>query len=260
MMLHIDQNKPINIFMFKQIVSKLNLQTHVLPAHIQGEKVKGDLYQIKYIEKKLEIELRQLLDKAGYDRISAAHQNLSHEHKVNGSFILIRQISNHPQVITFDENGDYQIPVQQSKIAVVLENRQLFLNLGRVFDFLKTYTSVPCEQPIDFLFGTGNEISNSLHEKFLQKYKHLYLLFDCDLGGLKIAQNLYNLLPNQPMTFVQPHDIEQRLMNVVRLCKPDQLEKVGKLSLTCADFIKPYAHLIRRLNRSIEQESFLNDK
>ncbi|MFW1799605.1 hypothetical protein ACG9YX_06130 [Acinetobacter nematophilus] len=260
MMLNIDQNKPINIFNFKKIISKLNLQIQVLPEHIYGNQVKGDLYQITHIEQKLKIELLQLLDEIGHNRISAAQQNLSHQHKVSGSFILIRQIPNHPQVIAFDGDGHYLMQVQPSKIAVVLENRQLFLNVDRVFNFLKSHTSVPCDQPIDFLFGTGNEISNSLHKQFLSTYEHLYLLFDCDLGGLKIAQNLYMLLPNHPMTFVQPNDIEQRLTKVIRLCKPDQLDKVGQLSLTCAAFIKPYASMIRRLNRTIEQESFLNDK
>lgn len=260
MMLNIDQNKPVNIFNFKKIISKLNLQIQVLPEHIQGNQVKGDLYRITYIEQKLKNELLHLLNQAGHDRISAAQQNLSHQHKVSGSFILIRQIPNHPKVITFDGDGYYQMQVQLSKIAVVLENRPLFLNIDRVFNFLKSYTVVPCDQPIDFLFGTGNEIPNSLHKQFLSTYEHLYLLFDCDLGGLKTAQNLYNLLPEQPMTFVQPYDIEKRLKKVIRLCKPEKLDKVGQLSLTCADFIKPYAYMIRRLNRTIEQESFLNDE
>ena len=259
MMHDIEHNKAIHLFNFKKMVGKLNLKVGLLAEHIQGRQIKGDLYQITYIEPNLKRELQQLIAQIGHDRITAAQQNLSHAHKVDGSLLLLRQMTAHPQVVSFDQYGNYQLPVQCARIAVILENRQLFLHIERVLDFLSRYTKVPCDQAMDFLLGTGNEISNSLHHKFLTQYQHLYLLFDCDLGGLKTAQSLYKLMPDQPMSFVQPDDIERRLNNVVRACKADYLEKIGRFSLNCADFLKPYAQLIRKSQRSIEQESFLND-
>ncbi|NHB59025.1 hypothetical protein G9F32_13495 [Acinetobacter sp. 194] len=260
MMWAIEQNQPIHLIRFKELVSKLNIQHRVEAADIRGIKIKGDRYRICYIHPTIKQEIDKLIADMGHDRISAARQNLSHQHKVQGSFILIRQIPNHPQVVIFDHDGQYQTPISLSRIAVILENRQIFLNIEKMYAFLQHYTDVPCSQPIDFIFGTGNEIPNSLHQHFLNQYDHLYLCFDCDLGGLKIAKNIKTLLPLKPMTFVQPHDIEQRLSNVVQTCTPDELDKLAQFSLHAPAFLNPFIEMIRNSKCRLEQESFLNDQ
>lgn len=260
MMQAIERKQPINMYRFKELVSQLNIHHRVEAADIRGNKIKGDHYQIYYIHPTIKHEIEKLISDLGYDRISAARQNLSHQHKVQGSFIVIRQIQEHPQVITFDTDGNYQAPITLSKIAIILENRQVFLNIERIINFLSKYTDVPCEQPLDFLFSAGNEISNSLHLNLLNHYDHLYLCLDCDLGGLKIAKNINTLLPFKPMTFVQPHDIEQRLSRVVESCTSDELARLAQFSLNAPAFIQPYVQLILRKQRRLEQESYLNEE
>lgn len=259
-MLAIASRQPVNLIYFKKLVNQLNLSHRIEAADIRGHKIKGDLYLIEYIHPIIEQEINALLNDMGHDRISAAKQNLSHQHKVKGSFILIRQIPNHPQVITFDDSGHFQAPVSLSRIAVILENRQVFLNIEKMVHFLSEYTDIPCEQSIDFIFGTGNEIPNSLHWTFLNHYEHLYLCFDCDLGGLKIAKNIYTLLPLKPMSFVQPFDINQRLASVVQPITSDELDKLLQFSVHAPAFLHPFVQLIRDTQRRLEQESFLNDQ
>ncbi|WP_168407139.1 hypothetical protein [Acinetobacter indicus] len=260
MMLAIEKKQPINMFRFKELVAQLNILHRVEAADIRGIKIKGDRYQIYYIHPTIKHEIEKLITNLGHDRISAGGQNLSHHHKVQGSFILIRQIQEHPKVITFDTEGNYQARITLSRIAVILENRQVFLNIEKIINFLSKYTDVPSEQPLDFLFGAGNEISNSLHLNLLNHYEHLYLCLDCDLGGLKIAKNINTLLPLKPMTFVQPYDIELRLSRVVESCSPDELAKLAQFSLNAPAFIQPYVQLILRMQRRLEQESYLNEE
>lgn len=268
-MLAIEQKQPINLIHFKELVSQLKLSKCIEAADIIGTKMKGDRYRIDYINPDIKQDIEKLILESGNDRISAAKQNLSHQHKVIGSFILIRQLSNifteindspkinHPQVITFDEKGHFTAPVQLSKVAVIVENRQIFLNIEKMQQFLGAYTDVPCDQALDFIYGTGNEISNSLHQQFLAQYEHLYLCFDCDLGGLKIAKNLYQLLPTTEMTFVQPHDIDIRLDQVVQRCSSEELEKLAQFAMQAPAFIQPYIKLLCNTQRRLEQESFL---
>ena len=142
-------------------------------------------------------------------------------------------------------------------MAVVVENRQLFLHDEKFFHFLQSQTDIPLVEPIDLLFGIGNELSNSLHTKFLSTYDKIYLCFDMDLGGLRIANNLYKLLPEQFMEFVQPKDIKVRLEKVVQSCAQEDLQQIGELSMVLPDFLKGYAQLIRQTSRTLEQESFL---
>lgn len=258
MLAAIEQGRSINLSTFKKMLAQLNLKHRVAPSDILGDKVKGDQYTISYFHPQLASELHHLVDDMGIDRNSAARQNRSHKHKVDGSLILVRQLHQHPQVVTIDSVGNFKIPIQQSRAAVVLENRQLFLYVEQFYAFIEDYTDIPCDQPVDFLFGMGNEIANSSHALFLSTYDQLYLCFDLDLGGLSTARNLYNLMPEQPMSFIQPRDIIKRLDNVSCRRDADYLEKVAVLGQDSPEFLKPYAQLIHRMGRTIEQESFLN--
>lgn len=247
----------INLFALVREIRKLRLHHKFEASDIKGVKVKGDVYYITYFNPVLLKELIQLVENIGNDRNTAARQNLSHNHKVDGSFLLVRHIGEHPQVVTIDEAGNHHSELNHANVAVVVENRQLFLHGEKFFQFLQTQTDIPLVEPIDLLFGIGNELPNSLHTKFLSIYDKIYLCFDMDLGGLKIANNLYKLLPEQSMEFVQPKDIKARLENVVQPCAADDLQQVGELSTVLPDFLKGYAQLIRQTSRTLEQESFL---
>lgn len=260
MMQAVELKQPIHLIRFKSLVAQLNIPHRLEASDIRGIKIKGDLYQIEYIHPTIEKEIQNLVSNMGHDRMSAAKQNLSHQHKVIGSYILIRQLSEHPQVVIFEQDGRYQTPVKLSRYAVIVENRQVFLNSEKFIHFLKNHTHVPCDQPLDFIFGTGNEIANSLHQNFLNQYEHLYLCFDCDYGGLKIAKNLFQLLPDKTMTFVQPHDIQQRLNQVVHALSSDEIEKLAHFAVDAPIFIRPFAQLLCSTQRRLEQESFLYDQ
>lgn len=247
----------LNLFALIREIKKLRLHHKFEASDIEGLKVKGDIYYITHFNPVLLKELIQLVENIGGDRNTAARQNLSHNHKVDGSFLLARHIGKHPQVVTIDEAGNYHSLLNHANVAVVVENRQLFLHDEKFFHFLQSQTDIPLVEPIDLLFGMGNELPNSLHTKFLSTYDKIYLCFDLDLGGLKVADNLYRLLPEQSIEFVQPKDIKVRLENVDQPRAPDYLQQVGELSAVLPDFLKGYAQLIRQTNRTLEQESFL---
>lgn len=206
---------------------------------------------------RLTVLIERLLSVSGTDRCSAAHQNRSHNHKVAGSYLLLRRLSQHPSIVLFDCSGA-NTEYCQSETAIIVENRQLFIHADKTFKIAKTALSIPTYPEMDMVFGAGNEICNSLHKGFLSKYKKLYLCFDCDLGGMTTANNVRNLLPDTEMSIRFPSDLEKRLENVVVPASTETLNKIAQLGVA-SRFVRPFTTLIFQTRKTIEQESFIND-
>lgn len=257
----IKQGKPIFLAKFSRLISQLSLSHDFSPSDITARKIKNQLYVVLNINEILWQELQSLATDVGEDRISAARQNLSHNYKVDGSILIARKRLQHPKVVLFDRNGNYQYPDELSLTGLIIENRQNFISTEQTLAFLQSYTEFnpPNINEIDIIFADGNEISNSLHKKFLECFGHLYLSLDLDLGGLKIAKNLISLLPEKHITFLLPKDIQQRISNVVKTQTPKYLNEVMDIGIDCPQ-LAPYAKLIKDNQRILEQESFLYDE
>lgn len=272
----IEDGKGINIDIFRKLVQKLRLRHRYRPTDIQGMKQKGTVakYIITFIEPNLFKELMLYIEQSGSDRISAAKQNLSHNHNVIGSFLILieaasvkSEIKGSPIVVTFDGEGKAIYPVstdingytvnnkRQAKDALLIENRQLLLRWDEVVTFLQVNTDFN-SQDFDIIYGAGNEVSNSLHKDFLSKYNKLYFCFDIDLGGLTIARNIINAVPDTECEFLIPKDIDDRLSQVVNHSKTSDINQVRVLA---ADYkqLAMVGSTISRHFKTIEQESFL---
>jgi len=206
---------------------------------------------------RLTILIDRLIDESGSDRVSAAYQNSSHSHKVNGSYLLLRRLSQHPSIVLFDSSG-INTEYCQSKTAIIVENRELFIHADKTFKVASTMMSIPTYPAMDMVFGAGNEISNSLHKDFLSKYEKLYLCFDCDFGGLSTAKNLRNMLPESDLNICFPYNLKERLDNVIVPATIDTLNKIAELGVN-SSFVRPFTSLIFHTRKTIEQESFLHD-
>lgn len=255
---NIENNKPINLSKFFKVVDMLSLETSRASDDIKAYKHSGDLYIVTEIEVKLKEELYLLTSSNDWSREGLAQQNRSHDANVDGSFIIIRSSDNLPTLITIGGNGEVVSGFEHKEQALFIENRQNFLKINETMKFIKEYTNTDLTPDFDIIFTEGNAITNALHKPFLSKYKNFYLLLDLDLGGLTIAKNLTELLPNTPMKLILPLDIEERLSKVVEVKPHDYLKKVFDLGnnyplLTVA------ASIIYKHKKILEQESYLND-
>lgn len=147
--------------------------------------------------------------------------------------------------------------IRLSKEALLLENRQLFLNSGKTVAFLQRHSPFSSEN-FDIIFSAGNEISNSLHQGFLSQYQRLYCCFDFDLGGLMTASNLMRLLPDTPCELLIPDDLDARLANVVERVSTQYVHEVRCLA-SAEPLLAPLANLISKHHKVLEQESLLHD-
>lgn len=254
----IEQGTAVDLKRFTDLLSHLALSRPFKHADITARKVKGQLYCVTEIDSDLLVELQHLVATAGDDRISAARQNRSHHHKVNGSLLVVRQGVNHPGVVLFDEDGQYQYPNKQSRSALLIENRQNFISIVQTIQFLHRHTALASVgiDELDIIFASGNEVSNRLHKAFFDHYCHLYFCFDLDQGGLTIAKNMISLLPDKTVSFLVPSDIKTRLSAVSQVKPSKYIDEVIGIGLACPELL-PYVNLIKEHKRILEQESYL---
>lgn len=86
---NIDNQIAINLPRLIKLIEKLDLNHRFDVTDITASKVKGNSYIVTCIEPALLQELKRYTSQSGHDRISAARQNLSHQHKVMGSYLLV---------------------------------------------------------------------------------------------------------------------------------------------------------------------------
>lgn len=141
--------------------------------------------------------------------------------------------------------------------ALLLENRQLFLDSAKTLAFLQHHSPFASDN-FDIIFSAGNEISNTLHRAFLAQYQRLYCCFDFDLGGVSTASNLMRLLPDTPCELLIPDDLDARLANVVERVSTQYVHEVRCLA-SAEPRLAPIATLISKHHKVLEQESLLHD-
>jgi hypothetical protein len=185
----------------------------------------------------------------------AATQNFSHDTNVEGSFLLVRNGTGHPEVVIFD--AECNAPTRpHTPFALIIENRQNFLFIEATSSFANRECNLDVTHDFDLIFGAGNEVPNALHSAFLSQYERIYMLFDYDAGGLQIAASLAAITPASKHFFVIPNNLENRLSNVVVHAKQETLSKVFSLGEK-HHFLKAPSLLIINHKKTIEQESCL---
>ena len=203
--------------------------------------------------------LRRYVDNFGVDIVTGALQNNSHAFKVNGSMLLTQRYSSHPSVILF-KDGEFTPPTKPAKKVLIVENRELFIHCDKTFAFLEAHCGLSLVELVqmDMILGSGLEIANSLHTSFLNECQEIYLCLDFDLGGLKIAKNLIDKLPNHiDITFLVPDDIEARLSSVIQPFDIKYLHRAYSYTTRLPPMLLPHLELIIKHQRVLEQEAYL---
>lgn len=257
----IENKETIDLVAFKSLIADVIPDYPRQNTDIAARKVKGQQYLVVHIAAELLRTLKEIADFNISDRVSAATQNGSHRHRVNGSWLIVRERESHPQLVMFDQDGNFESPISVKKYAVLIENRENFLAITQTLAFLEKQCGIDAsilEQSIA-IFTDGNQVSNSLHRDYLVQFERLYLFLDVDPGGLQIASNLISLLLGKELSFVVPKDIRNRLLKVRKRQKAEEISKVINIGMKHSQ-LAHIAVLVRDTERIIEQESYLYDE
>lgn len=252
----IKQGEPIALSQFKARVKQLDLDVAFTEADIDARRVDKQHYVVQRITPELLNALERLCDPALDDRISAAHQNRSHAHKVKGNYLLVRSGRAHPTVILFDAEGHATPDEQPNKVALIVENRQLFLSIEQTLAFIEQHCDIDLTSQFDVILSSGNEITNTIFIPYLNHYHTLFLLFDLEFGAIKSAETLLSRHPQTQIHFLLPNDIKLRLKHVVEVLPPEIIDKVIQIGMRQPLLAHP-VQLIKEHRKKLEQESYL---
>lgn len=252
----IDEGKAINLQAFLKTIESIGLNTKDIKNSLSLERHKGDLYYVSFKDLTIREQLHKVALNKDETHISAALQNNSHSYNVDCSFILARRLFNHPYVITFDENGKYYLPENDtcSKLLVI-ENLSCFMNIEKSIKFLQSNCDYSPDSDTCIIFGAGNQLNNKLHESFLKSFKQVDLFLDVDVGGLQIAKTLGSTC-NSIVRFIIPLNIGDRLKKVEIGLDENQREYVFSTG-NQIPFLTHICSIMLKTNRSIEQQSFI---
>jgi hypothetical protein len=255
----IDDSNPIELNKFYNLIDSYNLPRPRQPNDIEARQIRGQEYSVSFIHPDLMSTLEKLAAVDNGSRTTASLQNNSHATNVNGSFLIVRQGIHEPSVVMIDQYGEYKSTVTYSSEALIIENRQNFIDVAKTVSFLESHTSFRFTDGLNIIFAEGNEVPNKLHKTYLSRYDKLYLCMDFDLGGLTIANNLMSLLPDMEIIFLVPDDIALRLDTIVERVSNKEIDAVIKLGQANSSLL-PYAKLIKDKQKVLEQESYLHGK
>jgi hypothetical protein len=267
----IKDKKPINLTRFLSL----------LPAQHQNswrsifdrKHISGNQYLLTVID---DVIFEQLLEltKPIDSMPEGARQGDSHKGKCSVSYLLVypsvnlatsdNTVDNYnadPQLVLCDDSS-LKINFQCQKTLIIIENQENFFRYQEFLPHLFTMT-INSETCIDVAFGQGNNVTNSLNDKFFDQYQQVLCCFDYDLGGLTMYLSLCKLT-NAKVRFIQPKkeqltgdDFLKRHFRKV----PDKVETWHKAITLAKQLNFPdLAQAFSTSQKFMEQEVFLSDK
>ncbi|MBY4675764.1 hypothetical protein [Marinobacterium arenosum] len=248
--------KPVNYSAFEKQLELAGITSRQRRELFRVELAGPNRHTVEILDQVALKELQSRFSKQALnDRVSAAAAGNSHRVSVSGACLLLRRESiPHPQVILF-EGREWQCPVKPAERTLLVENLENFLALERTLAILPD-CGWALSEPVDLLYAAGNQITNAILQPFLARYAELNCLFDPDLGGIHMFRTLRQRMPQLPMRFLYPQDIEARLAASNRL-----LSVHARTDLTNYTGVSPEVDrliaLLRQTNRTLEQETYL---
>lgn len=189
-------------------------------------------------------------------RTGAALDGNSHAVGVSESILIFRsEYYPHPTVAITDQ-GEWVVPRLLGPIGVIVENLENFLRFHETIAFIGSILPFDFNE-FELIYGSGNQVTNSLNAPVLKRFDVIYCLFDVDVGGMRMFKTLKTLLPGQAINFLAPTDMHGRLTRSKNLLSDEHrielFEKYRDLSPETDRLIS----CMRATGRILEQETYL---
>ncbi|MBM24247.1 MAG: hypothetical protein CL760_00865 [Chloroflexi bacterium] len=149
--------------------------------------------------------------------------------------------------IEFDKSN-YNFHTLKKNKLIIIENLNNFLNIESNFD-----NDIDLYE-YNFVWGSGNNVTNKHFVEFLNEYKEIVCLFDIDLGGLKF----YKSLEKQVKTNLQFYFTPKMELMVKKFGKPISISDYETLMkhYTKTNGLKYIVSFIKETKKFAEQEIF----
>jgi len=192
------------------------------------------------------------------NRKEAAPTGRTHSLKVSGTTCNVRQGLNHPYTVIVGDDGEAFSNMEPRNQLLIIENEENFLNITATHKFLKNNANIDIEN-MDVMWGSGNRAANSYLSKFYSRYEKIFCFFDYELGVIKTAQSIYNLLNNKEATkfeFVIADNAHIDLKEFGVDLNTSHIKKLEKIRNECKVLSKA-VNLMINTGKIMEQEVYL---
>lgn len=189
-------------------------------------------------------------------RTGAALDGNSHAAGVSESILIFRSEYHPHPTVAITEQGEWTFPRPLGPIGVIVENLENFLRFHETIAFIDSILPFELDK-FELIYGSGNQISNSLNVPVLKRFDAIYCLFDVDVGGMRMFKTLRTLLPEQAIKFLSPTDMHGRLTRSKYILSAEHRIELFERYLDLSPETDRLISYMRATGRTLEQETYL---
>ncbi|CAM3637550.1 hypothetical protein [Parendozoicomonas haliclonae] len=195
------------------------------------------------------------------NRQSATEAGDSHRKSVTGSMLtLFKPGWPEPRAAVCWDGVEWTGLPEPEQHLLLVENLENFLRPNETLDLALTRCglNVPADQ-VMLAFGSGNAAAKACNALFYQHFMSVNCLFDVDLGGIQIWQNIKQLLVirDMPVRFLVPENIADLLQQSRRKLSQDERQQLKALHEQCPE-LRSLIAMMYKSHRKLEQETYLD--
>lgn len=182
-------------------------------------------------------------------KVTAALRGNSKSAKSEKAILIWKEHFNSINSIGIEFNKkEYILDINKKNTLVIIENLNNFLNIETNFE--SSFDLDKC----NFVWGSGNGITNNYFQDFINEYDNVICFFDIDLGGLKFYKSLLTQLNKKP-TFYFTEKIKKQIISYGKTITHKDYEKLMKLYANIEE-LKEVVDFIQKHKKFAEQEIF----
>lgn len=143
---------------------------------------------------------------------------------------------------------NYTLNNKKKDTLVIIENLNNFLNIESNFE--SSFELEKC----NFVWGSGNGITNNYFNDFINEYKNVICFFDIDLGGLKFYKSLLNQLNVSPKFYLTER-MKKQIINYGKTITQNDYKKMME-QYSNIEELRDVIGFIQEHKKFAEQEIF----
>lgn len=214
-------------------------------------------YEVRILDALAFDSLLARFQPSGVDgRTGAALDGNSHAAGVSESILIFRSEYHPHPTVAITEQGEWTVPRPLGPIGVIVENLENFLRFHETIAFIGSILPFELDE-FELIYGSGNQVCNSLNAPVLNRFDAIYCLFDVDVGGMRMFKTLKTLLPEQSIKFLSPADIDGRLTRSKYMLSDENRMELFERYRDLSPETDRLISCMRDTGRTLEQETYL---
>ena len=249
---NISSGKEINYKNFKKICSASGIDNSTIKDIFSAVGMSNNKYVLTVKNHELyDLTFSKFYVENNNTKVQSALRGDSKKNKSPYSILTIKERYNALFGISlfFKDNICTQIPFKLKRKLMIVENANVFCDIQSCF----TNSEINLNE-YNFVFGSGNSVTDKSFYDFFDSYDEVVCLFDIDLGGFKFYKTL-SLNLKTKLTFYFDKENERKLMKFGNPISDDTYLKMNNIYKDIQGLNKIIS-IVNKHKKFAEQEIF----